>query len=92
MFQRKRYNNKERPNISHGKLLVTCIAILGAHPNTIRLINEMLHMPVNRDYIRAKNRAAHNINSQQLEKLFATNQVGGMFHDTVFNRFFRIDG
>ena len=49
MFRGKRYNNQERPNISHGKVLETCIAILGAHPNTIRLINEMLRMPVNRD-------------------------------------------
>ena len=49
MFRGKRYNNKERLNISHGKVLETCIAILGAHTNTIRLINEMLCMPVNID-------------------------------------------
>ena len=42
-------------------------------------------MTVNRDYIRAKNRAAHNINSHQLEQLFATTRVGGTFHDAVFN-------
>ena len=42
-------------------------------------------MSVNRDYIRAKNRAAYNFNSHQLEQLFATTQVGGKFHDTVFN-------
>ena len=28
MFQGERYNNQERPNISHGKLLATCVAIL----------------------------------------------------------------
>ena len=66
MFWGKSYNNQERPNISHDKLLAMCVAILGAQPNTIRLINEMLRMPVNRDYIRAKNRAAHNIKSHQL--------------------------
>ena len=49
MFRGKRYNNQERPNILHGKVLETCIDILGAHPNTIQLINEMLRMPVNRD-------------------------------------------
>ena len=49
MFQGERYNNKERPNISHGKVLATCVAILGAQPNTIQLINEMLSVPVNRD-------------------------------------------
>ena len=43
------YNNQKRPNILHGKVLATCVAILGAHPNTIRLINEMLRVPVNRD-------------------------------------------
>ena len=61
MYQGEGYNNQERQNILHGKVLATCVAILGAHPNTIRLINEMLCMPVNRDLIRAKNRAAHNI-------------------------------
>ena len=61
MFLGDRYNNQERPNISHGKVLATCVAILGVQPNTIRLINEMLRVPVNRDQIRAKNRAAHNI-------------------------------
>ena len=61
MFRGKGYNKQEGPNISHGKLLATCLAILGAHPKLIRLINEMLHVPVNRDQIRAKNRAAHNI-------------------------------
>ena len=49
MFRGERYNNQERPNISHGKVLATCVAILGAQPNTIRLINEMLSMPVKRD-------------------------------------------
>ena len=49
MFWGKGYNNQERPNISHGKVLATCVAILGAHKNTIRLINDMLRMPVNRD-------------------------------------------
>ena len=61
MFQGKRYNNQEHPNILHGKVLAMCVAILGAQPNTIRLINEMLRVPVNRDQIRAKNRAAGNI-------------------------------
>ena len=61
MFRVKRYNNQERPNISHGKVWATCVAILGAQPNTIRLINEMLRVILNRDHIRAKNRAAHNI-------------------------------
>ena len=69
----------------HGKVLATCVAILGAHPNTIRLINEMLCVPVNRDYIRDKNIAAHNIKSHQLEQHFANTLVGGTFHDTVFN-------
>ena len=86
MFRGKRYNNQERPNISHCKLLATCVAILVRQPNTIRLINEMLRMPVNRDYIRAKNRAAHNIKSNQLEQHFTNNLVGGTFHDTVFNK------
>ena len=49
MFWGKGYNNQERPNISHGKLLATCVAILGAQPNTIQLINEKLRVPVNRD-------------------------------------------
>ena len=49
LFRGERYNNQERPNISHGKVLATCVAILGAQPNAIRLINEMLCMPVNRD-------------------------------------------
>ena len=70
------YNNQERPNISHGKVLATCVAILGAQPNTIRSINGMLHMSVNRYLIRAKNRAAYNFNSHQLEQLFATTRVG----------------
>ena len=48
-FRGKRYNNQERPNILHIKVLATCVAILGAQPNTIRLINEMLRVPVNRD-------------------------------------------
>ena len=61
MFWGERYNNQERPNISHGKVLASCVAILCAQPNTIQLINEMLRVPVNRDLIRAKNRAAHNI-------------------------------
>ena len=64
------YNNQERPNISHGKALETCVAILGVHPNTIRSINKMLRMSVNRDYIRSKNRGDHNFNSHQLEQLF----------------------
>ena len=86
LFRGKRYNNQERPNISHGKVLATCVAILGAQPNAIRLINEMLNMTVNRDYIRAKNRAAHNIKSHQLEQQFATTLVGGTFHYTVLNK------
>ena len=50
MFWGERYNNQERPNIFYGKVLETCVAIfLGAQPNTIRSINEMLRMPVNRD-------------------------------------------
>ena len=57
----KRYNNQERPNISHGKVLARCVAILGAQLKTIRLLNYMLCVPVNRDHIRAKNKAAHNI-------------------------------
>ena len=85
MFQGERYNNQERQNILYGKVFATCVAILGAYPNNTRLINEMLRMPVNRYWIRAKNRAAHNINSHQLEQLFATTRVGGTFHDTVFN-------
>ena len=48
MFRGKMYNNQERPNISHGKVLATCIAILGVQPNTIQLINEMLRVSVNR--------------------------------------------
>ena len=35
MFWGERYNNQERPNISHGKVLATCMAILGAQTNTI---------------------------------------------------------
>ena len=42
------YNNQERPNISHGKVLETCVAILGAQPNIIRSINEMMCMYVNK--------------------------------------------
>ena len=49
MFRGNRYNNQERPSISHGKVLATCVAILGVHKNTIRLINEILRVPVNRD-------------------------------------------
>ena len=30
MFRGKRYNNQERPHILHGKVLATCVAILGA--------------------------------------------------------------
>ena len=85
MFRGERYNNQERPNISHGKVLATCVSILGAQPNTIQLINEMFRVPVNRDYITAKNRAAHNIKSHQLEQHFATTLFVGIFHDTVFN-------
>ena len=29
MFWGKRYNNQERPNRLHGKVLATCVAILG---------------------------------------------------------------
>ena len=61
MFRGERYNNQERPNISHGKILATCVAILGAQPKTIQLINEIIRVPVKRDLIRAKNRSAHNI-------------------------------
>ena len=49
------------------------------------LIHEMLCVPVNIEYIRAKNRAAHNIKSHQLEQHSTTTLVGGTFHDTVFN-------
>ena len=45
----KQFPTVNRVNISHGEVLATCVAILGVHPNTIRLINEMLSMPVNRD-------------------------------------------
>ena len=41
------YNNQERPNISGGKVLAICVAILGAHPNTIYSINNILRMSVN---------------------------------------------
>ena len=85
MFQGERYDNHEHTNISHGKVLATCVAILGAHPNTLGAINDMLFMSVNRDYIRANNRSACNFNSHQLEQLFANTQVGGKFHDMVFN-------
>ena len=85
MFQGKRYNNQERPNIPNRKLLSTCVAILGAQQNAIRSINYMLRMSVNRDQIRAKNRAAYNFNSHQLEKIFATSRFGGTFYNTVFN-------
>ena len=44
----------------------------------------MLCVPVNRDYIRAKNRAAHNIKSHQLEQHLETTLFGGTFHDTFF--------
>ena len=85
MFRGKMYNDQERTNILYGKVLAVCVAILGAQTNNIRLINEMLCMPVNIDYIRAKNRAAHNIKAHQLEQHFATNLVRGKFHDAVFN-------
>ena len=49
MFRGKRYNNQERPNISRSKVLETCIAILGAHPYTVRSINDILCMSVNRN-------------------------------------------
>ena len=49
IFWGESYNNQKRPNISHGKVLATCVAILDAQPNTIRSINEILHMSVNRD-------------------------------------------
>ena len=62
MFRGEMYNNQERLNISHGKVLETCVSILGEQPNTIRSINEMLCMSVNRNYIRDNNRAAHNFN------------------------------
>ena len=39
MFRGERYTNQERPNILHGKVLETCVAIAGAQPNTIRSIN-----------------------------------------------------
>ena len=61
IFWGKRYNNQESLNTLHRKVLATCIAILGAQPNTILLINEMLRVTVNTYQIRAKNRAAHNI-------------------------------
>ena len=61
MFWGKRCNNQERPNISHGKVLAMCVYILGAQPNTIRFINDMLRVPVNRYMIRANNRVAYNI-------------------------------
>ena len=48
MFWGESNNNQERPNILHSKILATCIAILGAQPNNIRSINEILRMPVNR--------------------------------------------
>ena len=34
-FQGERYNKQEYPNILHGEVLSTCVAILGAQPNTI---------------------------------------------------------
>ena len=49
MFLGEMYNNQERPNISHGKVLPTCVSILGAQPSTIRSINEILHMSVNKN-------------------------------------------
>ena len=55
MFREERCNNQESPNISHDKVLATCVAILCVQPNTIRLINGMLCMTVNKDYIRDKN-------------------------------------
>ena len=39
MFRGERYNNQERSNILQGKILARCVAVLGAHPNTIGLIN-----------------------------------------------------
>ena len=83
MFWGGRYNNQERPNISHAKVLATYVDILGAQSNTIRLINEMLRMPVNRDWIRAKNRATNNIKLDHLEQHFSTTLVIGTFHNTV---------
>ena len=85
MFRGKRYNDQERPNISHGKVLEKCISILVAQPKTIGLINEMFRVPVNRYYIRAKNRVAHNFKYHQIEQNFANEMDQGMFHDTVFN-------
>ena len=37
--ERGGYNNQERSNILRGKLLATCVAILGVHPFTVHLIN-----------------------------------------------------
>ena len=84
MSRGKRYNNQERPKVWHNKILKMCVSILGAQPNTIRSINQMLCMSVNRYYIRANNRADYNFNSHQLEQLFATTRVRGTFYDTVF--------
>ena len=39
IFWGERYNNQERPNTSHGKVLATYVDILGAETNTIRSIN-----------------------------------------------------
>ena len=85
MFRGERYNNQERPNLSHSKVLATCVATLGAQLNTMRSINEMLRMSVNRDKIRAKNRAAYNFNPHQLKQLFVISLVIRTFHDTFFN-------
>ena len=49
LFWGGRYNNQDRPNISQDKLLTTCLAILGAQKNNVRLINEILCMLANRD-------------------------------------------
>ena len=49
MFWRERYNNQDSSNISQGKVLAMCVDVLVAQPKTIRLMNDMLCMPVNRD-------------------------------------------
>ena len=66
MFRGERYNNQKCQNISQGKVLATCVAVLGVQPNTIRSINEMICMSVSKYQIRAKNRAAYNFNSYHL--------------------------
>ena len=62
-----------------------CVAILGVQPFTVHLMNEILRMSVNRNYIKSNNRASYNYNSHQLEQLFTTSQIGGTFHDKFFN-------